>query len=70
MAEGKLNKGSRLSRKSRILFAKLKRNTKQFVTQKEEKFDDYEEGNLIRKEIKLSKKRATWIALKSLLDSP
>ena len=70
MAEGKLNKGSILSRKSKILFAKLKRNTKQFVTQKEEKFENDEEGNLIRNEFKLSKKRATWIALKSLLDSP
>lgn len=70
MAEGKLNKGSRLSRKSRILFAKLKRNTKQFVTQKEEKFEDDSEGNLIRNEFKLSKKRSAWIALNSILNSP
>jgi hypothetical protein len=70
MAEGKLNKGSTLSRKSKVLYAKLKRNAKQFVTQKEVEFDNDENGNLIRNEFKLSKKRAAWIAINSLLNSP
>ena len=70
MADGKLNKGSKLSRRSRILFAKLKRDTKQFATQREEEFDNDEEGNLIRNEFKLSKKRAVWIALNSVFNSP